>query len=64
MEEIELVKKIFLIIEENAPDDCRDLVIKKLKEKIIKDIKDLGIEKAIGKWMSEGEEDEEIVIVN
>ncbi|MDT7862563.1 MAG: hypothetical protein RRA45_10175 [Saccharolobus sp.] len=64
MEEIELVKKIFLIIEENSPDDCRDLIIKKLKEKIIKDIKDLGIEKAIGKWMSEGEEDEEIVIVN
>ena len=64
MEEIELVKKIFLIIEENSPDDCRDLIIKKLKENIIKDIKDLGIEKAIGKWMSEGEEDEEIVIVN
>lgn len=64
MEEIELVKKIFLIIEENTPDDCRDLVIKKLKEKIIKDIKDLGIEKAIGKWMSEDEEDEEIVIAN
>lgn len=64
MEEIELVKKIFLIIEESVPDDCRDLVIKKLKEKIIKDIKDLGIEKAIGKWMSESEEDEEIVIVN
>ncbi|ACP34451.1 hypothetical protein YG5714_0271 [Sulfolobus islandicus Y.G.57.14] len=61
-EELKLIKQIFLIINENVPDDCRDLVINRLMNRLMDDIKELGVKETIKKWL--GEEDEELIIVD
>ena len=57
MDEVKLVKDLFLMIEESVPEDCRDLIIKRLKESFMKEVKNLGVEKAIKKWLNEDEEE-------
>ncbi|QGA53615.1 hypothetical protein GFS03_02900 [Sulfolobus sp. E5-1-F] len=61
-EELKLIKQIFLIIKENVPDDCRDLVINRLMDRLMNDIKDLGVKEAVKKWLVE--EDEEVIIIH
>ncbi|QXJ28395.1 hypothetical protein J5U23_01264 [Saccharolobus shibatae B12] len=61
-EELRIIKQIFLIIKENIPDDCRDLVINRLMDRIMDDIKELGVKETMKKWL--GEEDEELFIVH
>jgi len=61
-EELKLIKQIFLIINENVPDDCRDLVINRLMNRLMDDIKELGVKETIKKWL--GKEDEELIIVD
>ncbi|WP_231961100.1 MULTISPECIES: hypothetical protein [Sulfolobaceae] len=53
------MKKIFLIIEDNVPEDCRELIIKRIKERLIKDSLNLGVEETIKKWLYEEEKDED-----
>jgi len=53
------MKKIFLIIEDNVPEDCRELIIKRIKERLIKDSLNLGVEEAIKKWLYEEEKEED-----
>ncbi len=59
IDEISLMKKIFLIIEDNVPEDCRELIIKRIKERLIKDSLNLGVEEAIKKWLYEEEKEED-----
>ncbi|AOL16727.1 hypothetical protein BFU36_08445 [Sulfolobus sp. A20] len=59
IDEISLMKKIFLIIEDNVPEDCRELIIKRIKERLIKDSLNLGVEETIKKWLYEEEKDED-----
>ncbi|QXJ34745.1 hypothetical protein [Saccharolobus shibatae] len=61
-EELRIIKQIFLIIKENIPDDCRDLVINRLMDRIMDDIKELGVKETMKKWL--GDEDEELFIVH
>ncbi|MCH4815224.1 MAG: hypothetical protein QXY87_05875 [Saccharolobus sp.] len=61
-EELRIIKQIFLIIKENIPDDCRDLVINRLMDRIMNDIKELGVKETMKKWL--GDEDEELFIVH
>ncbi|QGA68723.1 hypothetical protein [Sulfolobus sp. E11-6] len=61
-EELKLIKQIFLIIKENVPDDCRDLVINRLMDRLMNDIKDFGVKEAVKKWLVE--EDEEVIIIH
>ncbi|WP_338603352.1 hypothetical protein V6M85_04155 [Sulfolobus tengchongensis] len=63
-DEVKIIKQIFLIIEENIPDDCRELVIRKLRDKLLRDIKELGVKETIRKWLAEdSEEDGEVTLV-
>ncbi|SAI86155.1 uncharacterised protein [Saccharolobus solfataricus] len=61
-EELKLIKQIFLVIKENVPDDCRDLVINRLVDKLMNDIKDLGVKETMKKWL--GEEEDELILVH
>ncbi|MGC9106094.1 MAG: hypothetical protein ACP5HQ_06720 [Thermoprotei archaeon] len=58
--ELNVIVKVLRAIAENAPDDCSD-VLDQIAEKFVRDVKDLGLEKAILKWY--GIEDEQEVII-
>lgn len=58
--EEKIVRMILSIIKENLPDDCSWLV-DELERKLIKDIRDLGVEKALEKYYFD-ENDEKIKV--
>ncbi|BFH74121.1 hypothetical protein SJAV_20650 [Sulfurisphaera javensis] len=58
--EIDLVELAFEVIEENVPIDCED-VIREIRRKFFKDVRDLGFEEALKKW-SKSEDDVEVIL--
>ncbi|QIW24024.1 hypothetical protein EWF20_07600 [Sulfolobus sp. S-194] len=58
-EKTDLINIVFQVIEENVPIDCEDLIAD-LRKKFMKDVRDLGLEKALQKWLK-SDNDVEII---
>lgn len=49
-EKTDLINIVFQLIEENIPIDCED-IIRDLRKKFMRDLRDLGLEGALQKWL-------------
>ncbi|GAA5419146.1 hypothetical protein Stok01_01103 [Sulfurisphaera tokodaii] len=58
-EKTNLINIVFQVIEENVPIDCEDLIAD-LRRKFMKDVRDLGLEGALQKWLN-SDNDVEII---
>ncbi|MBB5252733.1 hypothetical protein [Sulfurisphaera ohwakuensis] len=58
-EKTDLINMMFQVIEENVPIDCEDLIAD-LRKKFMKDVRDLGFEGALRKWLK-NDNDVEII---
>lgn len=58
-EKTNLINIVFQVIEENVPIDCEDLIAD-LRRKFMKDVRDLGLEGALQKWLN-SDSDVEII---
>ncbi|BFI74333.1 hypothetical protein [Sulfurisphaera ohwakuensis] len=58
-EKTNLINIVFQVIEENVPIDCEDLIAD-LRKKFMKDVRDLGLEGALQKWLN-SDNDVEII---
>ena len=62
-EKIKLINTILEIVESNVPIDCEE-EFSKLRRKLMREIRDLGLEKFLEKYTKEKEDDDEIILLS
>jgi hypothetical protein len=59
--DLKLVKAVLDLMRDSVPNDCHDL-IDELSKKIVRDLKEKGVDKAIREWYGITDEDLEMVV--
>ncbi|AGE71194.1 hypothetical protein [Sulfolobus acidocaldarius] len=58
-----IVKRVLMIVKDNLPTDCEEL-LNKMEKKFLRDIRDLGTEKAFEKWYKDFNDEEDVEIIS